>query len=116
MVISSSSRKEKRKICGVFLFSGRPDPTWLIDDEVAERLKEIWQSLKLYSGSPPTAPILGYRGCFLKEGKEFEWFAYKGVVTFKNPQNLEFREDKERDFEKMLLASAPKDMLPPFII
>jgi hypothetical protein len=41
-----------------------------------------------------------------------EWFAYGGVVRLKAGDRLESRQDKNRAFERLVLASAPKGVLP----
>jgi len=41
-----------------------------------------------------------------------EWFAYGGVVTLKTGGQPESRQDKNRNFERLVLASAPKKLLP----
>jgi hypothetical protein len=41
-----------------------------------------------------------------------EWFAYGGVVTLKAGDPPESRQDKNRAFERLVLASAPRGVLP----
>ena len=41
-----------------------------------------------------------------------EWFAYGGVVTLKAGDPPESRQDKNRAFERLILTSAPKGVLP----
>jgi hypothetical protein len=74
---------------------------------VANKLETIWNSLEPCAESPPIAPPLGYRGCRLKCDQR-EWFAFGGVVS----SGERFRCDIERRFEKTLLASAPRGLLP----
>ncbi len=107
----SKSTKRPQWIGGALIFSGRPDPTWTVNQKVARQLEEIWASLEPGMVKPPSAPPLGYRGCFLKGVGDREWFAYGGVVTLKTVDGSESREDRERAFEKSLLASAPKGTL-----
>jgi hypothetical protein len=77
-----------------------------------EQLEGIWEALQLFTGKPPIAPPLGYRGCFLKCPPALEWFAFGGVVTLKTRKKTESRIDKVKAFEKLLLASAPPGMFP----
>ena len=112
MGISKSSKKQEKCIGGALIFSGRPNPTWQVEEVVVQRLSEIWDLLVPWAGECPTAPPLGYRGCFLKRGTDLEWFAYEGVVTLKTGGRCESRRDKDKKFEKLLLAAAPKGILP----
>jgi hypothetical protein len=45
-----------------------------------------------------------------------EWTAFGGVVTLRTDEGSQSRMDGERSFEKRLLASAPKGMLPSDLI
>ena len=103
-------------VAGASVFSGRPDPTWPVDAEFADRLWQLWNSLPTHDGSLPAAPPLGYRGCFLREETGVEWFAYRGVVKFTSPPHSETRADKERQFERLLLSSAPAGLIPPQLV
>ena len=112
MGMSRSVRKRDRCIGGALIFSGRPNPTWKVDEATVRRSEKIWSSLKAFSGSLPTAPPLGYRGCFLKCSPDLEWFAYGGVATLRKAWKSESRRDEDRKFETLLLASAPEGTLP----
>ena len=116
MATSKSTEKSGRWVGGALIFSGRPDPTWVIRETVAKQLEEIWASLASWAGAPPSAPVLGYRGVFLQDARKREWFAYGGVVTLKEDGRYESRRDSRRAFEKLLLASAPKGILPPDVL
>ncbi len=69
-----------------------------------------------YEGTPPAAPVLGYRGCFLRDSSEHEWFAYGGVVRLKTATGSESRKDSGRRFEALLLSSAPPGVIPPQVV
>jgi hypothetical protein len=112
MDTSKSSRQEERWIGGAMLFSGRPDPTWNVDPRTMRELESIWTKLPGWSGSAPSAPALGYRGCFVKGPGSGEWFAYEGMVTRTGQDQSESRRDPDRAFEKIILASAPKGLVP----
>ena len=103
-------------IGGVNIFSGRPDPTWNVTDDVVRRLDGIWNSLKKGAGERFRPPPLGYRGCFLKCEIGIVWSAYGGIVTLMTPNGSESRTDQNNDFEKTLLSSAPEGLLPKDII
>ncbi len=106
------SVKHKKWVGGVSIFSGRPDPAWNVKDSVAEKLLRIWSESKAFADRPPSAPPLGYRGCFLRSVTGEEWYAYDGVVTLKTDIGDEFRNDKNRMFEKTLLESSPEGLFP----
>jgi hypothetical protein len=109
---TSRSPNESGWVAGAFLFSGRPDPTWPVRTETARALEALWASLPA-AGSPPAAPPpLGYRGCFLRSANGRTWTAYAGVVELSENESLVRRQDEERQFERMLIASAPKGTLP----
>ena len=112
MATSKSVKELKKWIAGASIFSGRPDPTWQVQETVARKLLDTWDSLELSTRGCPPAPPLGYRGCFLRCTSDQEWFAYGGVVTLKTSDRYESRRDKDRMFEKKLLASAPDGLFP----
>ncbi len=110
-----SNKIQCGSICGVFIFSGCPDPTWQIDEVSVKELEKIWNGLHQFKGKMPTAEPLGYRGCFIRHMNDAEWLAYGGVVTMKTEKGEESRIDKERIFERLLLDSAPKGIIPKVI-
>ena len=95
-----------------FIFSGRPDPTWRIEQEQARRLEAVWDELAPFVGQRPAGPPLGYRGCSMVCGLKQEYTAFGGAVTKRVSGVAEVREDPARRFEKLLLATAPKGLLP----
>ncbi len=113
MDTSKSNSQPRKSIAGALIFSGRPDPTWIVPPNVVDELERLWASLEITGQPLPAAPALGYRGCFLREDQNREWVAFGGVVELKRGGQSEIRRDKERAFEKTLLASAPPGLLPP---
>ncbi len=97
---------------GASLFSGRPDPTWSVSARAARHLEAIWEKLEPTSAPLPTAPPLGYRGCFVRDPRGRQWYAYGGRVLLTTGGASETRADPNRQFEKTLLESAPADILP----
>lgn len=116
MVTSKSAKPLASWVAGALLFSGRPDPTWTIKEQVAQQLIAIWDTLELWRSELPSTPLLGYRGCFLRNDVGQEWFAYRTVVSLRMPNDSQSRSDPNRSFEKRLLASAPEGTLPPNLI
>lgn len=94
-------------------FSGRRDPVWPLTPAAAARLVAAWQALAPLDGSPPPPPpALGYRGCSADDAATGRhWSAYGGLVTCAE----EARSDPARTFERLVIASAPPDVLPPNI-
>src|SRR6266853_3810112 len=96
MGTSRSSKRAREWTGGALIFSGRPDPTWIVGQRTIRELETLWATLSPWSGPVPSAPPLGYRGCFLRGPKMREWFAYGGVVTLKAGDRTESRQDKIR--------------------
>jgi hypothetical protein len=116
MGTSKLSKDVRTWIGGVSIFSGRPDPTWQVEKAVAQKLVDLWGLLEPFRGKCPSAPPLGYRGCFLRSATGQEWIAYRGVVTLKTDVGYEPRIDKDGKFEKLLLSSAPEGVLPTSLL
>lgn len=94
---------------GASVYSGRRDPTWPLAAELGLRLERHWIELPPWSGEQPRPPPLGYRGCRLVAPDGREWTAFQGLVI----QAGDARRDGKREFERMLIASAPPGVLPP---
>ena len=93
------------------LYSGRPDPQWQVPAAAARDLRRLWQLLQDTESSPPKPPPLGYRGCTLDCGEGARWFAYGGVVAMDDVCRI----DPDRSFERLLLRSAPRGLIPPVV-
>lgn len=100
----------------IFVFSGRPDPTWTIEDTIAEELERIWDSLPPMHREPPVARPLGYRGCLLKCKNDIEWFVYRNQVVLTRNGKTESRNDDQREFERLVISSAPQGLIPPSLV
>ncbi len=116
MDTSKSNNQSSLSIAGALIFSGRPDPTWTVPPDVVAELERLWDSLESTAQPLPAAPALGYRGCFLHDKGNRKWFAYGGMVQLDKGGRSEMRKDKERVFEKTLLASAPRGLLPTGLV
>jgi hypothetical protein len=112
-MVTSRSGKKKDWTAGAFLYSGRPDPVWNVPERVARKLQEVWKSLPLAKVQrEPRMAGLGYRGSFLKGPGQHEWIAGNGLVSLRTPAGVETRMDDAREFERLLLSSASKGLLP----
>ena len=112
MATSRSGNRPAAWIASASVFSGRPDPTWPVSDEIARELLAIWDALEPFEGSLPAAPALGYRGCALRDGDGRTWSTHGDVVRLTQDGAGESRVDGERRFEGRLLSSAPEGLLP----
>lgn len=97
----------------VEIYSGRPDPEWPLRGRQVAMLSRVWARLPPGSSTPPSPPALGYRGCAVRCASGEEWFAYGGLVTLTQAGVVvQRRDDSRRRFEKALLGTAPKGVLP----
>ncbi len=103
-------------IVRVLIFSGRPDPTWKIEEPTMKALEKIWVSLVTMREEPQSTPPLGYRGCLVICDSAVEWLAYKNWIMRKSRNMTESRYDKDRKFEKLVISSAPKGLVPLSLI
>ena len=102
-------------IAGASVYSGRPDPTWPIGDDLGARLDGLWASLPPSTAPEPKPSPLGYRGCLAVSPDGRRWTAYHESVTLLDAAGrLERRWDASREFEAAVLASAPAGVLPPW--
>ena len=99
-------------IATLLIYSGRPDPQWLVGAAELEDLRRRYAGLPLTRATPATPPPLGYRGCCLRSA-DAEWVAYGAVVTCKlESGSVEHRSDPGRQLERALLATAPVGVVP----
>ena len=94
-------------------FSGRQDPTWVVPGSTVHKLLDLWASLPSRPDPGPGPPPLGYRGCLLRAPDGRTWRSYGGTVTLSEANLEQVRDDADRRFERLLLATAPPGTLPP---
>jgi len=115
MVISKSAKKKGEWIARALCFSGRPDPTWIVQKNVIKQLEKIWNSLEPQSVKSPISPQnLGYLGSSLTDNINHEWFVFGGHVTLKVNGKSDSRLDNRKAFEKVLLLLSPPGTLAAF--
>jgi hypothetical protein len=101
-------------VAKALVFSGRPDPTWVVPSSAAEELLRLWAGLPSSTHQRSSPPPLGYRGCLLQAPDGRTWESSGGQVTLTEGHMTQTRGDPDRRFERLLLASAPANTLPPF--
>lgn len=103
---TSRSPEEPRWIGGALVYSGRRDPAWPVPEKIGKPLGQLWDRLPTWSGTLPRPPLLGYRGCRLTAPDGRVWTTFRELVTLE----AESRRDSEREFEQLLVASAPPEI------
>lgn len=117
MVTSKSGSNVQGWTAGAHLYSGRRDPVWNISERMVKQLLALWESLLSAGEEKQVHPGgLGYRGLFLRGGDKREWVAFNGLVSLRTSAGVQVRKDAAREFEKTLLSSAPKGLLPEGLI
>lgn len=97
------------------VFSGRPDPSWPVPAALVSRLEALWATLDV-TKAPPEPGALGYRGCVLRTDEGDEYYARRSVVTWRCGELEQSRQDAGRQFERLLLSTARKRLVPSEII
>ena len=114
MDTSKSTNTEDQWVVDARVYSGRSNPSWPVDSEVMARIIEIWDKLPSRSESAPELPILGYQGLNIRNKQmSEEWHVYHEYVSRSVGHMREQRNDSDRDIERLLLTSAPENLLPP---
>jgi hypothetical protein len=94
---------------GAFLFSGRPDPSWVVTD-APQCLLQLFKELRPTNHAPPEPSRLGYRGAWLRAPDGRRWIAHEGIAWLEGTADI--RADEGRRFEQAVLATAGPDALP----
>lgn len=87
------------------IFSGRPNPRWMLSSADQARVARLMESLRLHAGTEvPEPPDLGYRGFTLTyRGQAVR--AFGGYVHFAKGA----RSDPGRSVERLLLETLPAE-------
>ncbi len=108
-----NNKVKQEWLCKAKLDYEDSQPVWILEKARASKLLDLWNTLKTSFESTQTkSAYLGYGGTFLKESDNSEWHIFNNTVTRKTNNTLETRIDKNRFFEKTILKSAPKGVLP----
>jgi hypothetical protein len=106
-----ATRGKQEWTASALVYSGLRDPKWQVGEAVVKKLLAIWDDLPASSNTVPDTARLGYRGAVLRSPSGSEWTAFGGTVSLRS-NNVSTRDDQARRFEKTLLSSAPKGVLP----
>ena len=106
-------------IVTLHVFSGRPDPTWLLPDDQAAAIEERVAALQRHTLAKPPGALgrLGYRGFSLTRLRAdagrvpLDVYVHEGVVDRGSRLDVNAI-DENREIEKLLLQSAGKSVAP----
>jgi hypothetical protein len=104
--------KENKWTCRVFVYSGLKDPVWTIAEEKAIKLVGFYDSADLSFSERNVTKQFGYKGCLMTCSDGRSWFAFDGVIEYRDKGIKEFRVDKNRHFERGVIMTAPDDIQP----
>ena len=78
---------------------------------------QIWNGLSSAPGNIVIPNILGYKGCFINTNDKKKWITFRGKVTYyENNKAIESRIDTGRVFEKKIIDTAPKGIIPKALL
>lgn len=100
-------------IARVFIFSGRRDPEWEVDEPLIQRIGTLIDSCEDDPVSYKEIPILGYRGCLIEYPDNTTLFAYKSHIRLTKNGVTIYKKDIEMRIERIIVDSAPKNLLLP---
>lgn len=90
------------------IFSGRPNPRWILDDAAADELRErMYREPTLVSAAPPNLGGLGYRGLEVQFDDTAERIYIQGGVVNTAPGSPNLL-DTKREIEKFVINTMPE--------
>lgn len=97
----------------VYLPSADYNPVWKIKPEDKQNLIKIWDKMQTKNLEEINMQNdIFYSGCQLSDDEGQNWFAYRGITVMKKDNITEIKKDENRKFEKKLLKTAPKNLIP----
>jgi len=112
MARSAEGKRGVAWTAGALVYSGRPDPVWILDQATGARLLAGLRALPALERPPrPSRRRLGYHGCFVSSPDGDRFTAFAGSVA-EEPAGV-VRRDDGRAVERAILATAPPGTLPP---
>ena len=104
---------------GAFIWSGSRDPEWEVSAADALAAMSIWNRLEVAQRWTRPPSRLGYRGCWLRGIGAGRWTVEADLVLMAaaaGGEVLQARRDPNRSFERTILATAPRGLLPSNLI
>ncbi len=112
---SSASTPQSAANVTVEVYSGRPDPTWALDDASLKALRERVNALKAAAPDTPAFEGLGYRGIRVAmPGADAlrSVSVSRGIVTIERGTEKSRFVDSGRELELWLVKSGEKTLTP----
>ncbi len=94
----------------VLLFSGRPNPEWVLTELQQKEWMQLWQQAPLSNTDVEEPSILGYTGCKLYFNEHSHWQLYNGCVSFFEYGKITSKKEDEKRMELFLLNTAPEEV------
>ncbi len=96
------------------MYSGRPNPTWELNDDQTETLKKLLGEKKeiTFEMSPVASGILGYRGFEIESfhsSLPAKLFCFDGIIDMVDQTHLNFI-DKDSNLENFLLETSKQSL------
>ena len=91
------------------LYSGRPNPTWIVPSELVDQANDQLARAPVFSGPLPPDPGLGYRGLRLSlpgPNGVIEVKVFGGAAECRDASGTSVLADEGRCLERQLLAAA----------
>ncbi|MGC8859533.1 MAG: hypothetical protein ACP5P3_10580 [Ignavibacteria bacterium] len=86
---------------------------WKVSKDIASKLLTEWKKLKTTFEAPAEKSVfLGYKGTRLIGSGNIEFYSHGETVTLKKGNIIETKQDRRRRFEKIMLSTAPKGIIP----
>lgn len=90
----------------VYIYSGRPNPKWLLSTGQIKSWKQQWTDAPLSGYEVQRPAVLGYTGCRLQYDEHAYWIIYDGRISFYEEGKITSREDQHRRMELFLLRTS----------
>jgi hypothetical protein len=93
------------------MYSGKPNPTWILPSSLEEDLMNRISTLTIGSEKLLSPSNLGYRGFILKKFDSDSNIIrtvklYKGFIEVSNPTDIKYYEDPQKQIEIWLLSTS----------
>lgn len=107
----SSTAKEvpviaKQGSAELSIFSGLPDPQWLLSSTEAQQFYAILSSLPRLGQTPPATPSLGFRGVIIRNEADSSYVIYKGYVWSLAAGTTTVQQDTDQVLRAWLLKTS----------